>query len=199
MCVSVVDDGDQLQKGNGSLLESIRKTWIGDLVLCERWSSFCLVLIHFHKQFSDYQSLRITWQQMDHYHKSYKNSWSDSLWGSWTRTLPPFSSLPGPHLLEILQLIRWEFTWGTSDQRLRVECEVTHHQGLRQNRCSHGSRAVTTAKAPWWRGEVGGGDPEGLGVLATHMLRRSNGCWQAEVIVMVSDAWSSSSSWTFTH
>lgn len=59
----------------------------------------------------------------------------------------------------------------TSDQRLRVECEVTHDQDLHQNRCSHGSRAVTTAKAPRWRGEVGGGDPEGPGVFGETRAR----------------------------
>lgn len=57
---------------------------------------------------------------------------------------------------------------GTSDQRLRVECEIIQDQGLRQNRCSHGSRAVTTAEALQWRGEVGGGDPEGLGGVGRH-------------------------------
>ncbi|KAG8006810.1 hypothetical protein GBF38_022842, partial [Nibea albiflora] len=59
---------------------------------------------------------------------------------------------------------------GTSDQRPRVECEIIQDQGLRQNRCSHGSRAVTAAEALWRRGEVGGGDPEGLG-----------GCWETHV------------------
>lgn len=171
MCV-LKTRGTHLEKDNGVGEGNLGLNWCS----CPASPS---LLSHFYEQLRDSPSLLVRkLAQVDY---SY-------IWAWWLVPDPelwPFREAhlflsPGLHLLEILQLIRPEYMCGTSDRKLRAECEVNQDQGLRQNRCSHGSRAVTTARALCWRGEVGGGDPEGLRVLGdtrAQLQRRLLAIW----------------------